>query len=123
MRRMDRPEAFLAWLKSGWPGMAGPVAARHCMPMRCEGGVLEIRVYGEGWVGELEDLRETLMGRINSAWGREIVRKIQVLGAAKAALPHSADPDHLPFIRKKAGTQVHRGRKKVGGETKRRGKP
>jgi hypothetical protein len=122
MRRLDGREPVLAWLRSGWQALTGEVAARHCLPMRCQAGVLEIRVLDAGWVGEIEHLRETLMGRINAAWGRRIVREIRVLPAAKAPLPHSVDPDHLPFIRKSANIQEQTGRKKKDSETKRRGK-
>jgi predicted nucleic acid-binding Zn ribbon protein len=115
LRRLDRPEAGLAWLSSSWSSIVGPALAAHTRPMRCIAGCLELAADGKAWQQQLEVMRRELCGRINQAWGASLVREVKFVAAAKRAfcapdgstgpgpkrLPHEADNEHTPFIRRR----------------------
>lgn len=111
MRRLDRPEAGLAWLSSAWPSIVGAALAAHTRPTRCVAGCLDLAVDGKAWRQQLEPMQRELCGRINSAWGGNLVREVKLIaakrvlcgptGTAPKRLPHEADNEHTPFIRRR----------------------
>ncbi|HXX00640.1 MAG TPA: DUF721 domain-containing protein [Candidatus Acidoferrales bacterium] len=104
LRRLDRPEAGLAWLSSAWPSIVGPALAAHTRPTRCIAGRLDLAVDGKAWRQQLEPMQRELCGRINRAWGGNLVHEVKFLAARTAAkrLLHEADNDHTPFIRRRS---------------------
>jgi len=103
LRRLDRPEAALAWLSSSWPSIVGPSLASHTRPVRCSGGCLELAADGKAWQQQLETMRRELCGRINQAWGGSLVREVKLAAASPGPkrLPREADNEHIPFIRRR----------------------
>ena len=110
VRRLKRPEATLAWLKSAWPTIVGKTLAAHTRPLRCEGGRLEIAADGKGWKGQLEEMSSDFCARINQAWGGKLIREVKFIGSTNSAstdrpgprrIPRESDNEYLPFIRRR----------------------
>jgi predicted nucleic acid-binding Zn ribbon protein len=113
LRRLDRPEAALAWLVAGWPIIVGKPLAARTRPVRCDGGCLEISTDGKAWQKQLEELQREFRSRINQAWGGNIVREVRFVATTQAlrAPDNSASPgpqrlsreldnDYTPFVRR-----------------------
>lgn len=103
LRRLNRPEAVLAWLSSAWPSIVGKALAAHTRPLRCSAGCLELAADGQAWQQQLENMTRELCGRINHAWGGTLVREVKFV-AAKPGLkrpPRETDNEHTPFIRRR----------------------
>ena len=103
VRRIDRPEAVLAWLSSAWPAVVGQALAAHTRPVRCEGNCLELTADGPAWRNQLEHMKRELCGRINQAWGGNLVHEVKFVAAkpGPTKIPREADNDHIPFIRRR----------------------
>jgi len=103
LRRLDRPEAALAWLSSAWPSIVGKALAAHTRPVRCAGGCLDLTADGKAWQQQLESMQRELCGRINQAWGGSLVREVKFVSAkpGPAGLRHEYDNEHIPFIRRR----------------------
>jgi len=102
MRRMNRPEASLAWLSGAWPSIVGESLATHARPVRCYGGCLELATDGKAWQQQLEAMKREFCGRINEAWGGSLVREVKFVAKKNGARPpHETDNEHLPFIRRR----------------------
>jgi len=114
VRRLDRPEAALAWLVGAWPAIAGEALAAHTRPVRCDEGRLELAADAKAWQQQLEPMRREIRDRINHAWGGTLVREVKFIPPSRAAramnqssapgpsrLPREVDNDHIPFIRRR----------------------
>jgi predicted nucleic acid-binding Zn ribbon protein len=114
LRRLDRPEAALAWLSSSWPRIVGKALAGHTRPLRCQGDCLELLADGKPWQQQLENMKRELCARINQAWGGRLVCEVRFASgsnslpaAGSASTPGSArtsreaDNAHTPFIRRR----------------------
>ena len=104
VRRMDRPEAALAWLSAAWPEIAGAALAAHTRPVRCAKHCLEISADGENWRKQLESMTREFCDRINQAWGATLVREIRFRDAPASgsqAVPPAEDNSHTPFVRRR----------------------
>ena len=112
LRRLDRPEAALAWLTSFWPRIVGRSLAEHTRPLGCRDGRLELVADGNPWQQQLESMTRELCRRINQAWGGQLVREVKYAAggnplpaAGSTSFPGSArvsreaDNEHTPFIR------------------------
>jgi len=108
VRRLDQPEAALAWLVGAWPAVAGQAIADHTTPLRCEQGRLELAADGKAWQQQLEPMRREIRDRVNRAWGGTLVREVQFVPASQFPaegtpyLSHEADNNHTPFIRRRS---------------------
>jgi predicted nucleic acid-binding Zn ribbon protein len=102
LRRLNRPEAALAWLRSAWPGIVGPALAAHTRPVRSFNGRLELLADSQVWQQQLESMKSELCDRVNQSWGARLVREVSFV-AAKTGSAHEADNDHIPFIRRRRG--------------------
>jgi predicted nucleic acid-binding Zn ribbon protein len=110
-RRLNHPEASLAWLSSSWPQIVGKTLAGHTSPLRCRNGRLDIAADTKAWQKQLEHMRSDFCARINQAWGSNLIREVKfVVGkrspgtAASSALkriPYEFDNEHTPFIRRR----------------------
>jgi hypothetical protein len=99
MRRMGHPAARMEWLRATWRLVAGESLARRIQPLRFEDGRLEVGLLIAGEEIALRGLEEELRERINSAWGRTLVREVH-FSPVRTKLPYALDNAHTPFIRK-----------------------
>ncbi len=114
MRRFDRPEAAIAWLRSAWPNIAGKAVAAHTRPIRCHDSLLELATDGLPWQQQLESMRRELCDHINQAWGGNLVREVKFTLSLNAGdgriaskesarkIPYELDNAHTPFIRRRS---------------------
>lgn len=102
LRRLNRPEAALAWLESAWPSVVGQALAAHAQPMRCQSGLLELAASSRAWQKQLQSMQRELCSRINQAWGGTLVRELKFVEAKSARVPREADNKHTPFIRRRS---------------------
>jgi predicted nucleic acid-binding Zn ribbon protein len=125
-RKLNRPEAGLAWLSSSWPQIVGKTLADHTRPLQCENGRLEIYADAKAWQKQLDHMTRDFCARINEAWGSSLIREVKFVvtkpsavtldgsygadksGAVKSQLgprpkrlPYELDNDHTPFIRRR----------------------
>jgi predicted nucleic acid-binding Zn ribbon protein len=104
LRRLNRPEAALAWLTSAWPSIVGPALAAHTRPLRSANGRLELIADSKVWQQQLESMQRELCDRVNEAWGASLVREVAFVPSKLGPkLPHEADNEHIPFIRRRRG--------------------
>ena len=114
LRRMDRPEAAMAWLSSAWPTIVGRALAEHARPLRCQSGCLELSADGKPWQQQLESMKREICARINQAWGGKLVSDVKFTSAGDFSGVRSspstpgptrasfeADNQHIPFIRRR----------------------
>ena len=114
LRRMERPEAALAWLSGVWPSVVGKALAAHTKPVRCERGCLEIAADGKPWRNQLESMKVDFCTRVNQAWGGNLIREVKFVAAKRGAggpdnpasagpgrTPPELDNEHIPFIRRR----------------------
>jgi len=102
LRRLDRPEAALAWLSSAWPKIVGESLAMHAQPSRYSSGCLELTVDGKVWQQQIESMQRELFIRVNQAWGANLVRELRFLPDHRGEKrpPRAVDNSHTPFIRR-----------------------
>ncbi len=103
IRRINHPDATLAWLKSAWLSVVGPQLASHTRPLRCVNHRLELAADSSAWQRQLSTMESDLRARINSAWGGTLVRELKFVphasNPASPSLPRELDNSHTPFIR------------------------
>jgi predicted nucleic acid-binding Zn ribbon protein len=104
IRRINHPDATLAWLESAWPSVVGPQLAAHTRPLRCVGHRLELSADSSAWQTQLTGMEGDLRARINAAWGGALVRELQIVraGANSRAIRHELDNSYTPFIRRRS---------------------
>jgi predicted nucleic acid-binding Zn ribbon protein len=105
IRRMNHPDATLAWLESAWLSVVGPQLASHTRPLRCVNHRLELSADSSAWQSQLSTMEAALRTRINSAWGGTLVRELKFVRsatrAASSSLRRELDNAHTPFIRRR----------------------
>ena len=103
LRRVNRPEAAIAWLQSTWPQVVGRLLAAHTRPVRCVNGKLEVSVDAKPWQSQVEGFENTLRARINEAWGRVLVRELLFATprTPPSRIPRELDINHTPFVRRR----------------------
>lgn len=103
VRRLDSPEAALAWLVAAWPTIVGKTLAAHTRPLRCSSGSLEVVADAKPWQKQLEDMKASFSARINQSWGRRLVREITFVGTKPGPnrIPRELDNDYTPFVRRR----------------------
>ena len=103
LRRLERPEATLAWLSSAWPSIVGTSLAMHARPVRCTSGCLELAADAAAWQQQLQTMSHEVCGRINRAWGARLVREVKfVPDDRRVNRPRrEAHNEHIPFIRRR----------------------
>jgi predicted nucleic acid-binding Zn ribbon protein len=112
LRRMDRPEAAMAWLSSAWPTIVGKALAEHVRPVRCQSGSLELAADGKPWQRQLESMKREICVRINQAWGGKLVSEVKFASGSESPGPRNSAPgpsrvsletdnEHTPFIRRR----------------------
>ncbi|MGB8525167.1 MAG: DUF721 domain-containing protein [Candidatus Acidiferrales bacterium] len=105
LRRLDRPEAALAWLTGAWPKVVGKILAAHTKPISCEAGRLEIVADGKAWQKQLESMKKEFCERVNQAWGGNLVREVKFIAKpGPKRVSREMDNEHTPFIRSRKGS-------------------
>lgn len=105
IRRINHPDATLAWLQSAWLSVVGPQLASHTRPLRCVNHRLELSADSAPWQSQLSSMEAELRARINAAWGGTLVRELKFVSStrcASSALPRELDNSHTPFIRRRS---------------------
>jgi predicted nucleic acid-binding Zn ribbon protein len=113
-RKLNRPEAALAWLSSSWPQIVGKTLAGHTRPLRCQGGRLDVAADAKAWQKQLEHMTHDFCTRINEAWGSSLIHEVKFVaskrtptardgspGGAHKRIPYEFDNEHTPFIRRR----------------------
>ena len=103
--RRKTSEAALAWLTRSWSTIVGKTLAGHTRPVRCQGGYLEVASDGKGWRKQLGSMKREFSGRVNQAWGGNLIREIKFVAAKSGPrrLPRELDNEPAPFVRKREG--------------------
>lgn len=102
VRRMDRPEAALAWLQATWPEIVGKALAAHTSPVRYVKNCLELAADGKRWEKQLATMTAEFCERINQAWGAALVKEIRfVESPGVRKLAREEDLRHTPFVRRR----------------------
>jgi len=105
VRKLDRPEASLAWLIGSWATVVGKTLAAHTRPVRYNAGCLEVAADGKGWRKQLESMKSEFRARVNEAWGGNLIREIKFVAAKPGPkrVPRELDNKHTPFVRRRKG--------------------
>jgi len=105
VRKFRRPEVSLAWLSGSWATIVGKTLAAHTRPIRYQDGCLEVAADGKGWRMQLESMKREFCGRVNQAWGENLVREIKFVAAKPGPkrVPREFDNEHTPFVRRRKG--------------------
>jgi len=103
VRRLDRPDATLAWLVGAWPTIVGQALAAHTRPVQCREGRLEVAADASAWRAQLEPMTREFCARINRAWGGNLVREVRFVTAKPGphGIPRELDNEHIPFVRRR----------------------
>jgi predicted nucleic acid-binding Zn ribbon protein len=101
VRRIQRPEAALAWLAGSWSNVVGETLAAHTRPVRCSSGCLDIAIDGKPWQKQVENLSKEFCARINREWGGSLVREVKFVPSKLGSrfIAHENDNNHTPFVR------------------------
>lgn len=71
-----------------WQEISGPQVTSHTTGAHLKDGTLVIYVDGPGWATELTAMSETYRKRINSGFGKDVVRKVTFTVSRKVAQEH-----------------------------------
>ena len=63
-----------------WPHLVGPDVADHCTPLSLRDGELVLQAESTAWATQLRTLQRQLLARLAAAVGRDVVRRIRVVG-------------------------------------------
>ena len=102
VRRLERPEAALAWLAGSWPSVVGKALAAHTRPVRCAAGRLEIAADRRAWQKQLEEMKREICARVNQAWGGDLVHEVKLVATEPDSnrVPPEDNNEHTPFVRR-----------------------
>ncbi|HEX9637529.1 MAG TPA: DUF721 domain-containing protein [Acidobacteriota bacterium] len=76
---MRQPQLAAPLLERLWPRLVAAPLSLHTRPVRFDAGLLTVEVEEQGWLRELEPLRERLRGRLNQALGTGTVKAIRLV--------------------------------------------
>ena len=83
-----------------WPQLVGAEIADHCTPLSLRDGELVLQAESTAWATQLRTLQRQLLGRIAAAVGRDVVKRIRVVGPCGPEL--AARPADRPRPRARA---------------------
>lgn len=63
-----------------WPQLVGPDIADHCTPVSLRDGELVLQAESTAWATQLRTLQRQLLGRLAGSVGKDVVRRIRVVG-------------------------------------------
>jgi len=76
-----------------WPQLVGSDIADHCTPLSLRDGELVLQAESTAWATQLRTLQRQLLGRLAGAVGRDVVRRIRVVGPSGPSWRHG--PRHV----------------------------
>jgi predicted nucleic acid-binding Zn ribbon protein len=76
-----------------WPHLVGADIADHCIPLSLRDGELVLQAESTAWATQLRTLQRQLLGRLAGAVGKDVVRRIRVVGPSGPSWRHG--PRHV----------------------------
>lgn len=76
-----------------WPHLVGAEIADHCTPVSLRDGELVLQAESTAWATQLRTLQRQLLGRLAAAVGKDVVRRIRVVGPSGPSWRHG--PRHV----------------------------
>jgi predicted nucleic acid-binding Zn ribbon protein len=76
-----------------WPQLVGSEIAGHCTPLSLRDGELVLQAESTAWATQLRTLQRDLLHRIAVGVGRDVVRRIRVVGPSGPSWRHG--PRHV----------------------------
>ncbi len=77
-----------------WPQLVGSDIADHCTPLSLRDGELVLQAESTAWATQLRTLQRELLYRLAVGGGRDVVRRIRVVGPSGPSWRHG--PRHVP---------------------------
>ena len=71
-----------------WPQLVGSDIADHCIPLSLRDGELVLQAESTAWATQLRTLQRELLYRIAVGVGRDVVRRIRVVGPSGPSWRH-----------------------------------
>jgi len=71
-----------------WRHLVGPDIADHCTPVSLRDGELVLQAESTAWATQLRTLQRQLLVRLAGAVGRDVVRRIRVVGPSGPSWRH-----------------------------------
>ncbi len=71
-----------------WPQLVGAEIADHCTPVSLRDGELVLQAESTAWATQLRTLQRQLLGRIAAGVGRDVVKRIRVVGPTGPSWRH-----------------------------------
>lgn len=71
-----------------WPQLVGPDIADHCTPVSLREGELVLQAESTAWATQLRTLQRPLLARLAAAVGKDVVRRIRVVGPSGPTWRH-----------------------------------
>ncbi len=63
-----------------WPQLVGAEIADHCTPLSLRDGELVLQAESTAWATQLRTMQRQLLGRLAGVVGRDVVKRIRVVG-------------------------------------------
>jgi predicted nucleic acid-binding Zn ribbon protein len=76
-----------------WPHLVGSDIADHCTPLSLRDGELVLQAESTAWATQLRQLQRQLLSRLAGAVGKDVVRRIRVVGPSGPSWRHG--PRHV----------------------------
>jgi len=87
------PKLTDATVLGRWPHLVGPEIADHCTPLSLRDGELVLQAESTAWATQLRQLQRQLLSRLAAAVGKDVVRRIRVVGPSGPSWRHG--PRHI----------------------------
>jgi Zn-ribbon-containing, possibly RNA-binding protein and truncated derivatives len=71
-----------------WPQLVGSEIADHCTPLSLRDGELVLQAESTAWATQLRTLQRQLLSRLAAAVGKDVVRRIRVVGPSGPSWKH-----------------------------------
>ena len=71
-----------------WPQLVGAEIADHCTPLSLRDGELVLQAESTAWASQLRTLQRQLLTRLAAAVGRDVVKRIRVVGPSGPSWRH-----------------------------------
>lgn len=71
-----------------WPQLVGPDIADHCTPLSLRDGELVLQAESTAWATQLRQLQRQLLTRLAASVGRDVVKRIRVVGPSGPTWKH-----------------------------------
>ncbi len=86
---------WMVRIRSGWPGIVGPILSGNSFPARLKNGLLTVLVRDHSWAQELQLKKPLLIRGIAELLGEERVREIRFV---TGPLPRAESEEAVPQV-------------------------